>query len=177
MSAQFAWSSRVLHWLMAVLILSMLFIGAAMVSSLGSYGTLLAIHEPVGVAIFVLTVIRFINRQRTPPPDWLPTMSATERVLASWSERLMYALMFVLPLVGWAMLSAAPYPILLGGGLHLPAILPVNAALYSALRTTHGILAYAFFFTILAHLGAVLFHTLVVRDGLLLRMVPWKSRR
>ncbi len=176
MSAQFAGSSRLLHWLMALLILSMLFIGVAMVGSLGSYGALVALHKPVGVAIFVLTVIRFINRQRKPPPEWPATMSAGERVIASLSERVMYGLMFVLPLVGWAMLSAAPYPIVLWGGVHLPSILAPHPGRYSALRTLHGVLAYAFFGIILAHLTAVLFHTLVLRDGLLARMAPWKSK-
>ena len=38
----------------------------------------------------------------------------------------MYGLMLVLPLVGWGMLSAARYPIVLHGAVHLPFILPHN---------------------------------------------------
>ena len=41
---------------------------------------------------------------------------------------------------------------------------------------THTILAYLFFLAFVAHFGAVLFHTLIVRDGLLDRMVPWRVR-
>jgi cytochrome b561 len=44
------------------------------------------------------------------------------------------------------------------------------------LRETHTVLAYLLFMTFLAHAGAVLFHTLVLRDGLLNRMVPWRVR-
>jgi cytochrome b561 len=40
---QFAVQSRILHWLMAVMILAMLFIGVSMVASLGDYHRLLAI--------------------------------------------------------------------------------------------------------------------------------------
>ncbi len=54
-----------------------------------------------------------------------------------------------------------------------PPILPANPTLYAVLRKTHTILAYLLFVTFLAHLGAVLFHTLIVRDGLLKRMVIW----
>src|SRR5262249_26024003 len=88
----------------------------------------------------------------------------------------MYGLMFILPLVGWGMLSAARYPIVLYGPLHLPPILPHDIALYSVLRKAHTILAYLFILMFLAHLGAVLFHTLVVRDGILRRMAPWNIR-
>jgi cytochrome b561 len=89
----------------------------------------------------------------------------------------MYGLMFVLPLVGWGMLSAAHYPIVLYGSLHLPFILPHSPMLYAVLRRTHTVLAYLFFFTFLAHFSAILFHTLILRDGILLRMVPWSVRR
>ena len=88
----------------------------------------------------------------------------------------MYALMFVLPLVGWGMLSAARYPIVLFGSVHLPFILLHDAMLYAVLRSAHTILAYLFFFTFIAHFGAILFHTLVVRDGMLQRMLPWNIR-
>jgi cytochrome b561 len=43
------------------------------------------------------------------------------------------------------------------------------------LRRAHTLLAYLFFATFLAHLGAVLFHTLVVRDSLLKRMAPGRA--
>jgi cytochrome b561 len=172
---QFAWSSRLLHWLMAVMLVAMLFIGVAMVASLADYHLLVAIHRPVGIAILVLVVVRFVNRQLHPLPPFPPTMSPLERVVASWSERLMYALMFALPLIGWGMLSAARYPIVLYGPIHLPPILPVDAELYSVLRRTHTMLAYLLFFTFIAHLSGVLFHTLVLRDGLLRRMVPWNA--
>jgi cytochrome b561 len=171
---QFNPLARVLHWTMAAMVLSMLCIGVAMVVSLGSYHTLISIHRPLGIAILVLVVVRFINRQLSSLPPFPPTMSHLERRVAKTSEILMYGLMLGLPLVGWGMLSAARYPIVLYGSLHLPFILPQNLVLYSVLRTAHTVLAYLFYLTFLAHFSAVLFHTLVVQDGLLKRMVPWK---
>jgi cytochrome b561/uncharacterized protein (DUF302 family) len=173
---QFAWLSRVLHWLMAAMILAMLFIGVSMVASLGNYHTLLSLHRPLGIAILILAAVRLINRMCTTLPPFPPTMSPGERWIASMSERLLYTLMFALPLVGWGMLSAGNYPIVMFGPVHLPPILPPNPMLYAFLRKTHTILAYLFFLTFLAHLTAVLFHTLVIRDGLLSRMVPWSVR-
>ncbi len=173
----YAWTSRVLHWLMAVAVLTMLFVGVGMVASLSSYSLLLAIHRPLGIAILVLVVIRFINRQLKPPPPFLDTMPAPERFIATWSERLLYALMFALPLVGWGMLSAARYPIALSESIHLPPILPHSVELYTVLRKAHTVLAFLLFATFLAHISGVLLHTVVLRDGLLRRMLPLGTRR
>jgi cytochrome b561 len=172
---QFAWTSRLLHWLMAAMMLAMVFIGACMVTSLADYPLLLSIHRPLGLAILVLAVLRVINRRMKPPPDFLPTMPSIERRVVVWSERLLYALMFALPVVGWGMLSAGGYPVVLSGALVVPPILPQGTRLYSGLRTAHTVLAYLFFATFLAHLGGVLLHTIVLRDGLILRMVPWRA--
>jgi cytochrome b561 len=170
---QFNILARLLHWTMAAMILTMLGIGVAMVASLADYHVLLSIHRPLGIAVLILVVIRFANRQLSTLPAFPVTMSHSERQVAKLSEYLMYALMLVLPLVGWAMLSAAHYPIVLFGSIYLPWILPHNLQLYWVLRQTHTVLAFLFFATFLAHFGAILFHTFIVRDGLLGRMVPW----
>lgn len=168
---QFAVFSRLLHWTMAAMVLTMLCIGMAMVASLASYHVLVSIHRPLGIAILILVVVRFVNRLVNPPPPFPATMSGMERLAATGSELVMYGLMFVLPLVGWGMLSAARYPIVLFGSVHLPFILPESASLYSFLRPAHTVLAYVFALTFMAHFGAILFHTLIVRDGILRRMV------
>src|ERR1700751_5698737 len=167
---KFAIQSRILPWLMASMLLSMLFIGVTMVASLGNYHRLVAIHRPLGIMILILAAIRLGNRMFTTLPPFPPTMSQREQFVASASERLLYTLMFALPLVGWGMLSAGHYPIVMYGPLHLPPILPANPALYAVLRQAHTLLAYLLFITFLAHLSAVLFHTLILRDRLLKRM-------
>jgi cytochrome b561 len=170
---QFALLSRLLHWLMAGMLLTMLFIGAAMVASLGNYHRLVAIHRPLGIMILILAALRLANRMFTTLPPFPPSMSPRERWIASASERLLYTLMFALPLVGWGMLSAGHYPIVMFGPMHLPAILPAYPTLYAVLRKTHTILAYLLFLTFLFHLSTVLFHTLIIRDRLLNRMALW----
>lgn len=60
--------ARSLHWLMAVMILSMLFIGAAMMTSLHHRIWLIDLHRPLGIAILLLALVRLVNRllSRTP---------------------------------------------------------------------------------------------------------------
>jgi len=173
---KFAVQSRILHWLMAVMLLSMLFIGVTMVASLGNYHRLVAIHRPLGIMILILAIIRLINRKFTTLPPFLPTMSARERRISTATEKLLYTLMIAMPLIGWAMLSAGHYPVVMFGSVHLPPILPASPALYAFLRKSHTVLAYLLFLTFLFHLSSVLFHTLIIRDGLLNRMALWPTR-
>jgi cytochrome b561 len=167
---------RILHWAVAAMVLTMLGLGVTMVASLADYHVLVSIHRPLGVAILILVVVRFVVRRLSRLPPFPPTMSRLERGAAEATEYTMYGLMFALPLIGWSMLSAARYPVMLFGSVRLPFILPHDALLYAILRKTHTVLAYLLFLTILAHFGAILFHTLIVRDGMLLRMVPWNVR-
>ena len=157
--------SRLLHWLMAILILAMLFIGIGMVASIKDYHWLVSIHKPLGILILVLAVVRLVNRLIHPAPPLPAAMPGWQRFAAHASHFVLYALMFALPLVGWGMLSAARDPIMLYGALHLPPILPHDVGLYAVLRRTHTVLALLLFATILAHLAAALMHALIFRDG------------
>jgi cytochrome b561 len=165
--------AQTLHWVTAAMVLAMLGIGAAMVASLGGYHTLVSVHRPLGLTVLVLVVVRLAYRLWVPPPALPATVPRPERIAATASEYTLYGLMLALPLVGWGMTSAARYPVVLFGSVYLPNVLPHDLTLYAVLRKAHTVLAYALGLLILAHLGAVLFHTLVVRDGLLWRMVPW----
>jgi cytochrome b561 len=171
MTRPFPLLSRLLHWTMALLILAMLFIGVAMVSSLSDYHRLVAIHRPLGILLLALVAVRLINRLLSPPPPLPPAMPAVLRRAAEISHWLLYALMFAVPVVGWAMLSAAGYPIQLVDAVHLPPIVPHDGALYAVLRPAHTVLAFLLFATFLAHLGAALTHALVFKDGVFRSMV------
>lgn len=174
--ARYALPSRLLHWVMAVLVIAQLVVGAAMIASLTDYARLRAVHEPLGIAILVLVVIRIGNRLRRRPPPFPSTMRPLERLVAKGTEYLLYALMLAQPLIGWAMLSSAGSPIVIYEGLHLPAIAPQDAGTYAMLRQAHTVLAYLLFLTFTAHMCAALFHTLVLRDRLLDRMTPLPVR-
>ncbi|PRX28698.1 cytochrome b561 [Paraburkholderia sp. BL18I3N2] len=158
--------ARLLHWTMAPLIIAMLFIGVGMVATVSrAHDTLIAIHRPLGIALLLLVVLRMgvrITRGSPPLPDDMPTV---QRFAAKASHLVLYALMAAMPLIGWAMLSAAGYPVTLYGPLHLPPIAPHNVELFALLRALHTWFAFALFATVLLHLAAALFHGLIRRDG------------
>ena len=170
---RFTLLQRVLHWLMAICILSMLFIGVGMVSTITpKYLPLISIHKTLGMAILVLALIRLVVRLRYGAPALPPDLPEPMKLAAHLSHYALYALMIGMPLLGWAMLSAASYPVVLSGGLWLPSILPLSDSLHTLLWNAHYYLAFLFFALILMHLAAALFHALVRRDGVFETMGP-----
>jgi cytochrome b561 len=164
---------RLLHWLMAVCILTMLFIGVGMVSTtMPKYLTLVSIHKPLGISILVLALIRLAVRLRYGAPALPADLPEPMKLAAQVSHYALYVLMIGMPLLGWGMLSAAAYPVVLFGGLHLPAILPQSDRLHTLLWDAHFYLAFAFFALVLMHVAAALFHALIRRDGVFDAMAP-----
>lgn len=179
MSAQpkhFAPVARLLHWLMALMILAMLFIGAGMVASVSErHEWLVHLHKPLGIAILALVVVRLFVRFSTRQPPLPIDLPGWQVVAAKASHLLLYGLMLILPLLGWAMISAAGDPVMLSSSVQLPAIVPANAQVFALLRKAHGVLAYLLFLTVLLHLAAALFHGWVRRDGVLQSMLRGKD--
>lgn len=170
---RFAPLQRALHWLMAVLILAMLFMGVGMASTVSPrYWTLVSIHKPLGIAILVLVLLRIWERLRRGAPSLPADLPRWQTAGARASHVVLYGLMLAMPLLGWSMLSAAGYPIVLYGPIDLPPIAPHDPTLYAVLRQLHTWLAYLLFATVMLHVGAALFHALVRRDGVFASMRP-----
>jgi cytochrome b561 len=109
---------------------------------------LVTTHVALGVAILCLALARVWWRRRSDLPPWAPTLSASERVLAHWTERVLYIALFAMPLSGlWLVL--------------------VSDDALAAHVTAHVI----FFVALAAHVGLVLKHQLFNRDRLLRRML------
>jgi cytochrome b561 len=174
----FCLPARILHWLMAALIVAMLFIGVGMVASVSArHLWLVRIHKPLGIAILVLAVLRLIVRMRRAPPLLPADLPAPQRLAAHASHVLLYGLMLGMPLVGWAMLSAGGYPVMLSASLRLPSIFPANPVAFAVLRHLHAWLAMLLFVTFLAHMAAALYHGLIRCDGVLAAMLGRASGR
>ncbi len=156
--------ARVLHWLMAAMILSMLFIGIGMVAALDARPALIDLHRPLGIAILLLAVLRLLNRLRAAPPPLPVDLPAIQKLAATASHWLLYGLMFAMPLIGWAMVSAAGNPVVMWSGFNLPPIAPHDAGTYALLRDAHTWLARLLFATVLLHIAAALYHAWVRRD-------------
>ncbi len=162
--------TRILHWLVAALVFAALLIGFTMVHTVDSYPALVAVHTTIGVSILVIVILRIANRFTHRVPPLPPTVGPAERIAVLGSELAMYALLLAQPLVGWAMVSASGRPVVIFGGILLPAIAPVDPPVFAMLRNAHTVLAAALVVIIFAHISAVLAHTITLRDGMIRRI-------
>ena len=170
-------AARLVHWLMAVLIVTMLFVGVGMVSTVSRlHDTLLALHRPLGVALLVLVVIRLGVRVTRGAPPMPADMPMWQHATAKASHYALYAMMAAMPLIGWSMLSAGGYPVVLAPGVQLPPIAPRDVTLYAWLRAAHTWVALALYATVLLHLAAALFHALIRRDSVFASMARGQPR-
>ena len=94
---------------------------------------------------------------------------------AKWSHVLLYVLMITMPLLGLGMLWTG-YPVVLYGGIVIPALLPQSDLGHTLLWTAHVFLGLAFFALVMLHVAAALFHALIRRDGVFAAMSPLPRR-
>jgi cytochrome b561 len=166
-----------LHWLIAGLIISAFALGWVM--------TELAIsplkvrmfnwHKWVGMTVLALAALRTLWRLTHPAPALLP-MPAWQRISAHALHGLLYAMMFALPLSGWAYSNATGYPIVYLGLWRLPDLVTKNKALAAQLVEVHETLGWVLLAIVVIHVAAALKHHLVDRDETLGRMWRWQAR-
>ncbi len=165
-------SARLLHWAMAALILSMLFLGVSMIDSFAPWQhPARTLHQSFGILALLLVALRLANRLRFPAPALPADLAPAQRLAARASQVLLYALMIAVPLTGWAMQSAGGVPVRVFGLFTLPPITPVRLELYALFRDGHALLTWSLFGLILLHVGAALHHGLIRRDGVLAGML------
>lgn len=165
-ASRFSLPLRLLHWLMALLLLAMLLIGTAMVATVSRWhNVLLDLHKPLGLALLVLALLRLAIRLRGQTPALPSTLPAPLRLAAHLSHYLLYGAMLAMPLIGWAMQSAGGLPLPLIGAHALPALLSPSVVHYALLRQAHTWLGELFFVLVLGHIMAGLMHAWLLRDG------------
>jgi len=170
-SIQYPLSARLLHWTMATIILSMLFLGVSMIQSFAVWqNTALSLHKSFGTLIFILVGIRLLNRLRFKAPALPADLKSWQAFAGHITHFLLYASMIAMPLSGWLMQSAAGLEVEPFGLFSLPSIISHDIKLYGLFRELHGIIALLFFVLIMLHISAALYHKLIRRDGVLKSM-------
>ena len=172
--------AQLLHWLIVLFIVAQFTLATLLVDELPAGAkklTLLSRHKSIGITILMLALVRLAWRWSNPTPTLPDTLKPYERVLARLTHALLYVLLFAIPLSGWLMSSARGFPVSWFGFLQLPDLVPKNKALYEALLTTHGILAWTLGIVATVHLVAALKHHFVLKDDVLRRMLPSSSNK
>ena len=174
--------TKSLHWLVVALF-AFQFAAAYTMLSLHGDATAMGMgqstyyhwHKSIGLVALVVAALRLLARRQGSLPDWAPTLTARERAFIHRAEQVLYAAMFVMPVSGFLYVMAGGYGVNLFGVWELPNPIGSWPALAAAAKWTHVASAYALAATLAGHVGLVLWHTLVLRDGLIRRMLPRRT--
>jgi cytochrome b561 len=133
-------------------------------------------HYMLGLSVFALVWLRLIARFLAPVPAIVPRPPQWQMRVAHFTEFAIYIFMFVMPLLGWLILSGenqlAPF-----FGLHLPALIGDNKALAKQLEEIHETIGNVGYILIGLHAAAALIHHYFYRDNTLVRMLPSRSAK
>ncbi len=129
-------------------------------------------HKSIGLVALLVAVLRLLARRSGQLPDWAPTLNERERAFIHRAEQVLYAAMFVMPVSGFIYVMAGGYGVNLFGLWALPNPIGVWPWAATAAKWTHIASAYVLVLTFAGHIGLVLWHTLVLKDGLIRRMLP-----
>lgn len=163
-----------LHWTIAALLAFQISVGSAL-ENLGARGfALFQLHKSIGISILLLTLVRIVVRYGKPRPPSVER--GWQGALAKAVHAGLYIFMLGAPMTGWALVSTArvKVPTLIFGVVPLPH-LPLPMSAHELAEGGHSLLAWTGILLFLLHVAGALRHHLLLRDGLLWRMMPARS--
>ena len=166
--------AKCLHWVMALAILIMLVVGFIMTGlpispdKFRVYG----IHKSLGALILIAAFLRLFWRFINIVPPLPADMPAWQKLGAHGSHIALYIVMFVMPLSGWLMSSAAGFPVSVFGWFVLPNLIAPSNELRLFFAEVHDVLAYVIIALVSLHILAALKHHFIDKDTILRRMLP-----
>jgi len=166
-----------LHWLIALLVIGLAFVGLLM-DELPNSPTkvqVYALHKSFGITVLALVILRLIWRLYDRRPELPAAMPRWQQRLAGLTHGLLYLLLFVMPISGWLYNSAANFPLRWFGLFTLPALSGPDSELKRLAHEVHEIGFYVLAALFALHAGAALWHHFVVRDRTLLQMLPGRA--
>lgn len=163
-----------LHWLMLILIT----IAFASMEFRGIFpkGTderlwMKFAHYSVGLTILLLVIVRLGIRLQYKMAAIMPLPPTIMTLAAKAVHVFLYVFMFVMPILGWVIVSAEGKEIFFYG-LSLPALVATDSHLAHSVEDIHVQFANIAYFVIGLHALAALFHHYIKRDNTLTRMLP-----
>jgi cytochrome b561 len=169
----YSMTARVLHWLTAALVLTLLPLGVVIANEWGGplQDPLYDLHRSIGAVVIPLIILRLGYRLTHPPLPLPADVPPFQQAAAHATHWALYALLAVQPFVGWVATSAYRAPIMVFGLFELPPIWPQDRPLSERLFVVHALIAAAIAGLVAAHVSAAVYHHFVRRDRVLMRMI------
>ena len=131
-------------------------------------------HFMMGMLVFVLVWPRLVARFSGSTPVIRPEPAGWMQLAAKLGHLALYALMVVMPLLGWLTLSASGKPIPFFG-LELPALIGENKDLAKQIKEVHETIGTVGYYLIGLHVLAALYHQQIKHDNTMARMLPLRK--
>lgn len=169
--------AKLLHWVVALLVLAQVGSGwAAVTWPLSPTKLDLYVwHKSMGMLILALMALRIAWRLANVAPALPVSMKPVERIAAHGSHLLLYLLLILMPVTGWIINSAANIPFRIFWLIPLTSIAGPDKALADAVARAHFALFVALSLVLVVHIGAALRHHFVKRNDVLVRMLPGRG--
>jgi len=170
-------ASKLIHWTTALLILFIIPAGFVMVN-IGEgalQNQLFDLHRAFGVVVFFLALLRVAARRFYGTPAPYEGLTRFERIASVAAHHSLLALLIIMPLLGWFMMSTYRVDVSVFGLFTLPHILPENRAVYDVLSPIHEIGGTLMAIILVLHAGAALIHYFWRKDRVLQRMLLWSK--
>jgi cytochrome b561 len=166
-------TARVLHWVTALVIVLMIPLGVIIANDLGGslQNSLFSLHESLGALLIPLVLARTGHRLMHPPLRLPQDIPPLQRVAAEVTHVGLYVLLIAQPLVGWIAISASGAPVNVLGLFALPPIASENRVFSEQIFVLHGLIGFASAGLVAAHIGAALYHHVIRKDRVLMRMI------
>jgi cytochrome b561 len=166
-------TARALHWVTAFVIALMIPLGVIISNDWGGglQKSLYGLHESIGALLIPLILVRLAYRLMKPPLPLPQDIPALQQFAAQATHLALYALLTAQPLVGWIAISASGAPVTVLNLFTLPLIAPENRVFSEQLSLLHAVIGLSIAGLIAAHIGAALYHHLVRKDRVLMRMI------
>jgi cytochrome b561 len=187
---RYGFVAQSLHWVIAFGIVAQYFLAEAAEDGKGTAVEPFSaggVHAALGVTILALASLRLAWRVVELPPERPLTMKSWEITLARVAHVAFYALLFAVPLSGWALATASSQALSFFGWFDLPPFQPVVQAPLPGLEggvlskdqleELHEVLFNVLVGLSLLHIAAALKHQFVDRDSVLRSMLPWRRLR
>jgi superoxide oxidase len=172
---RFDQTSMMLHWLTVILIVvqfTSIWTREAVEHQSPLGAALLSLHRSAGVLTWFTAVARLVwRRYFAYLPPFPTSMPKFQQIAAKANEYGLYILLLAMPVTGLfrVLLRGQPFELFFW---QVPALLEPNPDMRSIFIEAHDLGAKAMVLLIGLHAGAALFHRLVLRDGVLQRMLP-----
>jgi cytochrome b561 len=166
--------AKSLHWLVFALVLVQFVIAWTMPAIRRGVvpGTLINLHLSFGVLIMAIVLIRLLWSRAYPVAPVVENIPAWQQTLASATHWLLYGLLLVLPVLGWAAAAARDWTVRVLDLVTLPYLVSANARIGFIAGDVHVVLSWVLLGLIGLHVAAGLYHYFFLRDRVLQRMLP-----